>query len=130
MSNINISGLDKVELLQRLHRGQIIAGFFAGNPSLAPAFDVDKAADAVTSYIDYFCGRAIKTDLSKDSVDPRLYDRDAGAGKFAQIVKQMRDGMVVPPELPRDDTGLTLEEVAKIVDSKITVESVALTGSE
>lgn len=54
-----------------------------------------------------------------------MYDRDAGEGKFAQIVKEMRDGMVSSPEPPREDTGLTLEEVAKIADSKITVEAVS-----
>ena len=40
-------------------------------------------------YIDYFCGRCIKTDISGDSVNPRLYDRDAGDGEFARIVKSL-----------------------------------------
>lgn len=126
MSQINISGLDKVELLRRLHRDQIVAGFFAVNPFLTPVFDADQAASAVKGYIDYFCGRAIKTDLSVDTVNPRMYDRDAGAGKFAQIVKEMYDGMVSPPEPPHEDTGLTLEEVAKIADSKLTISAVHL----
>jgi len=88
---IDISGLDKVELLERLWSRQIVASFFrmSGRPS--PAFDRKRAADAVKAdYIDYFCGRCIKTDLSKDVVDPRLYDRDAGAGAFAEIVAEMR----------------------------------------
>ena len=129
MSQLDISGLDKVELLRRLHRGQSVAGFYAGNPSFAPPFNAATAEDAVKDYIDYFCGRCIKTDISGDDVNPRMYDRDAGAGKFAQIVKEMRDGMVSLPEPPREDTGLTLEEVAKTADSKITIETVSFTPS-
>jgi len=44
----------------------------------------------VTRYIDYFNGRPIKTDLSKDTVDTWLYNRDAGKGKFEAIVEMLR----------------------------------------
>ena len=34
---------------------------------------------------DYFRGRAIKIDFRRDVIDYRLYDRDAGAGKFMEV---------------------------------------------
>jgi hypothetical protein len=64
-----------------------VAGFFQMMPWLAPPFDESLATSAVGKYIDYFCGRCIKCDLSKDFVDPAMYDRDAGDGAFAQIAK-------------------------------------------
>jgi hypothetical protein len=93
---IDISGVDKVVLLAILHSGQKPAGFFTegtcgANAEWAlPRFDRAAAAKAVTRYIDYFCGKAIKMDLSKDQVDPRLYDRDAGQGAFARAVKEAK----------------------------------------
>ncbi len=47
------------------------------------------ASNAVVKYIDYFDGRAIKSDLSGDSAYHRMYDRDAGDGVFAKIVANM-----------------------------------------
>jgi len=57
---------------------------------MVSGFDKAAAEKAVTGYIDYFCGKAIKTDLSEDKVDPYLYDRDAGAGAFARAVASVR----------------------------------------
>lgn len=89
VSTLDIKNLDKVLLLERLWTGQSPASFFLGLPS--PAFDRKRAQQAVSSgYIDYFCGRCIKTDLSEDTVDPWLYDRDAGAGAFARAVSALR----------------------------------------
>lgn len=94
MTTVDISGLDRVELLKELWRAQVAAGFFGTFEGLSMGgglpFSQASAATAVTQYIDYFCGRAIKTDLSKDTVNPYLYDRDAGPGKFAEIVLRMR----------------------------------------
>lgn len=86
--SINISGIDKVDLLQALHARQVPAGFFGGFSG--PSFDKEKAKEAVKQYIDYFCGRAIKTDVSKDTVDPWLYDRDAGQGAFQSVVDSLK----------------------------------------
>jgi hypothetical protein len=89
---IDITGIDRVELLHHLWKGQILAGFYDKAPQFVPGFDHDAALRAIAhGPIDYFCGRAIKTDLSKDVVCSRLYDRDAGAGTFAKIVAQMKN---------------------------------------
>ena len=79
-SMIDISKVNKTDLLKGLWKNQKSAAFFALNAVQAPEFDKDKVEKAVKGYIDYFYGRAIKADLSKDSVNPYLYDRDAGQG--------------------------------------------------
>ena len=58
-----------------------------------PLFDRVKAQEAVKEEIDYFQGRAIKLNLSNDSIDPWVYDRDAGQGTFKKIVDQLRERM-------------------------------------
>lgn len=92
MDKIDITGLNKVELLHELWNGQITASFFSFMPTMAPPFDDDNAQRAVQcGYIDYFCGRCIKTDLSKDLVSPRMYDRDAGDGAFMKAVQIVKE---------------------------------------
>lgn len=89
-SKIDISGIDKVKLLKGLWENQGVAAFFAMYNRSAPSFDEQGAREAVKSYIDYFNGRCIKTDLSKDLVDPWAYDRDAGAGTFQKVVSGLK----------------------------------------
>lgn len=91
MEGVDISGIDKATLLVCLARGTVPASFFTANGVVAPEIDLKAAKCAIGSgYIDYFSGRAIKTDLSEDRVDPWLYDRDAGVGKFAEIVEKLK----------------------------------------
>lgn len=56
-----------------------------------PPFNEEQAKKAVTQYIDYFCGRVIKSDLTGDKVDPRGYDRDNGQGAFQSVVDRLRN---------------------------------------
>ena len=86
---IDISRIDKVKLLKALWVNQGVASFFGNFKALAPAFD-EELAKAVKDYIDYFNGRCIKTDLSKDLINPWLYDRDAGAGTFQRVVWEFK----------------------------------------
>jgi hypothetical protein len=105
---VNISGLNKPELLRRLWGKQIVPPVFRREEHLRdrwgshiapsfkvkeiplPPFDHSLAEEAVKKRIDYFCGSAIKCDLSGDEVDPFLYDRDAGKGAFQEVVDSMR----------------------------------------
>jgi hypothetical protein len=90
-SSINISGIDKVQLLKALWLHSKPARFFDAFPSApVPYFDEKEANVAVKRYIDYFQGRLIKCDLSKDEVEPRLYDRDFGQGAFSKVVASVR----------------------------------------
>lgn len=58
-------------------------------PYRAPKFNEAEAQEAVLEYIDYFCGRAIKCDLSGDIANPNSYDLDAGAGAFQRVVNSL-----------------------------------------
>jgi hypothetical protein len=87
---VNISGLDKVELLRRLWTNMKPAAFYTTIPRPIPEFDTVLAQEAVLSYIDYFCGRCIQCDLSGNTVNTKFYDRDAGRDSFARIVAIMR----------------------------------------
>lgn len=84
---MDISRIPRAELLRQLWGNQIIAGFYANMPALAPKWvePVDARQD-----FDYYCGRAIKTDLRKDLVHTGMYNRDAGAGVFERIVEDLR----------------------------------------
>lgn len=90
MSSVDISGLNKKELLLRLWEKANIASFFTTSGIPAPAFDHKLAETAVDGYIDYFCGRCIKSDLSGKYANPVWYNRDAGDGQFEKIVNSMR----------------------------------------
>lgn len=71
--SLSIKGLDKVQLLKELWVAQEEHGF---SKSFPQRWSNEAAVEAVTDYIDYFQGRAIKMDLSEDCIDPVLYDRD------------------------------------------------------
>ena len=93
--SVDISGIDKVALLRALWENSKPAAFFdtfvARNANCKPPqFNEFAAQTAVHHYIDYFDGRCIKTDISGNKADPRLYDRDHGIGKFAEIVSNLR----------------------------------------
>lgn len=101
MAEVDIQGVDKIALLRSLWTNQVTASFFGSGLLPAPAFSDEDATKALTrGYIDYFCGRAIKLDLTKDKVDPWAYDRDAGMGTLAKIVAGLRNGS---PPTPKPD---------------------------
>lgn len=90
MSNVNIEGINKVQLLKALWLKSSPASFFSNGLISPPSFDDRTAEAAVLQYIDYFCGRCIKCDLTTNEVDPYLYDRDFGTGAFARVVASLR----------------------------------------
>lgn len=88
---IDISGLDKVDLLAQLWQTSRPADSYLSSFLRPPSFDKERAKIAVNSgSIDYFCGRCIRADLREDYVNPLRYDCDAGQGVFEKIVQQMR----------------------------------------
>lgn len=58
--------------------------YYVYNPP-EPSFNNVDAVEAVKGYIDYFCDRCIKSNLSGDTADTSLYNRDAGSGAFDKI---------------------------------------------
>ena len=90
-NKINISGIDRVELLKALWHNSPPAAFFGFNGMPPPEWNQTEAQKAVKNYVDYYCGRIIKCDLSGDVADTSLYNRDNGDGAFERIVAEMRN---------------------------------------
>jgi len=83
--DIDISGLPKVILLMRL----------VGHLNIH-SFNIQRAKQMLKNgYIDYFGGRAIKTNLSGNIVNTQLYDRDAGKDAFKSVVEQLRKDLAI-----------------------------------
>jgi len=86
---ISIEGLDKLTLLHKLWLNAPVASFFSTGIIPPPAFNFVQAQSVLDNYIDYFCGRPIKMNLSGDSILPSLYDRDA-PNPASSVVASMR----------------------------------------
>ena len=97
MPFVNIEGLNRNELIRQLWKNQKVASFFtlgAGGllpqPPLPTDEDIEK--QMYMGGLDYLNGRCIKTNFKNlAQVETRLYNRDAGEGKFEEIVRKMHD---------------------------------------
>jgi len=90
---VDISGLDKFDVLKALWENSKTASFFSMIPKMAPPLNEAEAREQLSStrpYVDYLCGRVIKTDFSKDELDPWGYDRDNGQGAMQKVVNSLR----------------------------------------
>lgn len=86
---IDVSDLDIKILFKELWKNTIVASFYKFNSHIPiPEFS---EPENYNTYFDYHCGRPFKTNF-KDlkNVDYMLYDRDAGTGKFLEIVEKLR----------------------------------------
>jgi hypothetical protein len=94
MSDINIAGLDKVKVLQALYERAKPQGmgFLHYTPGPLPEAEA-KACLERHPYFDYLNGRVMKVDLGKDTLDPRLYDRDNGDGAAERA---LQDAGLIP----------------------------------
>lgn len=81
-TSIDISKLDKAEVLAALYNNSKQQGMGFFNPRGQHPLSKTEAAELLktTTYFDYLAGRVMKIDLSKDTLDPWLYDRDNGPG--------------------------------------------------
>src|SRR5437868_5478683 len=89
MENVDIEGIDKEKLLWNLWKNSKPALFFIVNKIEPTDYDQIKAKKAVDGYIDCFCGKFIRCDLSGNSVDPSMYDRDNGQGSLNKVVQSL-----------------------------------------
>ena len=89
--HIDITGIDKAELLVALYHGTHPLGMGVLHDN--PEFGIDDAKAALASEpsgrLDYVSGRPIKVNISGNSFDPALYDRDAGEGAAQRIVDML-----------------------------------------
>lgn len=92
LRKVDITGIDKAVLLVALYEGAAVLGLGALDRNAGRRLTVEEAKAILEKHfrIDYLWGRPIKVDLSKDLVDPALYDRDAGEGAFARIVDELK----------------------------------------
>ncbi len=96
---VDITGLDRLELLHRLWNGSYIAEYYLYTNTAPPEWDEALARETLRqrSSIDYFQGRAIKMDLSYNHVQPDLYEDHRSPRAVADIVREQRAKQIVPP---------------------------------
>ena len=91
---IDITNIDKPTLLAALYNNSRTQGmgFLSAKSGVMTR---DEAAELLkeTQRFDYLYGRVMKVNLSKDELDPWLYDRDLGQGAAQRVV----DGLNAKP---------------------------------
>lgn len=92
MSVIDISGLDKAEVLLALYNGSHCQGlgFLAATNTYTLEDAKRDLEESFDGYFDYLRGRVLKVDLSGDSFDSWLYDRDCGEGAAEAAINELR----------------------------------------
>jgi hypothetical protein len=89
---VDISGLDKKDVLKQLWLGSEPAIVFLSRGIEPPEYD-PKEADKVIEkgYVDYLCGRAIKTELRTDKLENYKYDKYNGEGSMQKAIDLLRE---------------------------------------
>jgi len=64
-------------------------GIIQFDPAQMSSGDAQILLDGGQQHFDYLKGRVMKVDLSGDSFDPFLYDRDNGEGAAARAVEEV-----------------------------------------
>lgn len=98
-NELDITGIDRAELLAALFNGTSPLGMGAFRPSAHEPMTVEQAREVVQAYggaknlhFDYVRGRSIKVWFLGNTLSRvDLYDRDAGIGKCSEIVQQLRE---------------------------------------
>lgn len=85
---INIKGKSKAKVLAALYNYSHIQGlgFLQARPGLMTEEQAERLLKEQT-YFDYLYGKVMKVDLSGDTFNPRLYDRDNGQGAAEVALK-------------------------------------------
>lgn len=111
---VDISGLDKAEVLLALWKGSHAQGMsFLG----LETFDIEDArkiiAESKSMYFDYVAGHVIKCDLSGDTFNPRNYDRDNYEGAAEDVIDALRRGENIKETTPQQDATRCLLDMLK-----------------
>lgn len=79
---IDLTNKNKAEVLARLYNASKPQGLgiLHYEESRMTIEEAQNLLDSGQTYFDYLKGRVMKIDLSGDTLDPRLYDRDNGQG--------------------------------------------------
>jgi hypothetical protein len=90
---VNISGLDKGDLIRTLWNYASPAVAFQNAEKDPPGFDLHEAMgnySARNGCLDYVCGRAIKTNIGEGLADPQRYNEYHGVLQFQKAVDALR----------------------------------------
>jgi hypothetical protein len=96
---IDITGLDKRDVLVALWEKSKVAGFYQSHdahifgiraPTTCSEKEVSAVLDSEHMCADYVDGRVIKTCFKGDSLNPWGYDRDNGKGAMKAVVDALR----------------------------------------
>lgn len=94
---VSIEGLDRAAVLAALYNASRPQGmgFLQYDPK---PMTVEEARQLLgpepplgEKYFDYLKGRVMKVDLSRDTLNLRLYDRDNGTGTGERVINQLRE---------------------------------------
>lgn len=91
----SIRGLRKAEVLKALYDNARVVGSMCFE--LRPNLTVEECEELLekNDYFDYLYGRVMKVDLSGDSFDSRLYNRDNGLLAAELVINKLRHGRAV-----------------------------------
>lgn len=90
---VDITGLDKAEVLAALFNASKQQRIRRSDASGSSAMSLEDARLIVESGrmdFEYLRGRVMNVDISKDSFNPGLYDRDVGPGAAAYAIDILR----------------------------------------
>ena len=122
MSEIDITGIDKKQLLKELWKNSKTAGFFTMSGMPAPGCndaEIDRVFSSQDCYADYLCGRVIKTSFKTNKLNPWGYDRDNGAGAMQKVVDAVRAGRSTSASTPVVATAAVLVEYSDEIEAKM-----------
>jgi len=100
MTNINLDGLDKADVLAVLYNSSkpLGLGFMQYDSKPMNKEEAQTILDSGRNYFDYLKGRVMKVDLSRNTLDTRLYDRDNGQGAAESAISALRSTSQINPD--------------------------------
>ena len=100
METIDISGLDKAEVLAELYNRAQTQGLgpLHFDPENMTKEQAAAILDSGSTYFDYLKGRVLKVDLSKEEFNPALYDRDNGENAAARVIEPIARPVCKAPD--------------------------------
>jgi hypothetical protein len=95
---IDITNLNKAEVLRALYNNSITLGlgflhFKNEEMYKSEAEQIINEHGENNLDFGYIYGRVMKVDLSNNFLDPRLYDRDNGAGAAKKVIDNLRNNL-------------------------------------
>ncbi len=86
---INLKDKDKAEVLAKLYNSAKAQGLGLLHYDAKPmTIEEARALLEKQTYFDYLYGRVMKVDLSGDTLNPFLYDRDNGNGAALRAIEE------------------------------------------